>query len=197
MHLLGVTIKIVMKKIKWLLLVILYVSVITACIGSKKIEQNKNLNETELLNGKSYTVVDVDYNSLNDLSEIIKGNQTLADFLKDIKKNVAKHKWNELQTLCSPYHYQMQTELGLSKEQYLIEIMGLNYVGNVIEFDGEWNDKLNKIKRIKYVGTNADGKNDAFFTVYGFAKIKGESKKRIELKIERKNGKYYLLGALG
>ncbi len=124
----------------------------------------------------------------------VHGGIDLRAFVTEVEILVENGSWNDLIARCEPLHRQAQLkDLGMSRAQYVSEILGLHTVGNNIDQaeDGvDWAD-LARIADLRVEEVGED-------TVDGTVTLKDGSTLRFQLVLTMDvTGRYWLSGAVG
>ena len=124
----------------------------------------------------------------------------LEKFLGDFIDRVEQHDWELALTFFSPENFQMQTEIGIGRAQYLAEGMGLNYVDNqLIPRPGDNSEfaKLNSIVNLKITAMEKPD-SSGYFNVQGLVVLFDGSTRTVRLILRRtQTGGYIIEPALG
>ena len=119
-------------------------------------------------------------------------------FLEEVVFVIEEHMWDEFLRLAESNHYRIQVEeLGMSRDQYIKELLGLGFVGTRLEPAEDSDSEYPSCDRIREV-VFENWWNDGYaLTVMGV--VIDDSGNRLELRVDllRTPGGIVLTGALG
>jgi hypothetical protein len=130
----------------------------------------------------------------------VPGDPALQGFLDGVLSAVARHDWDTLYDACDERHVQTQVgEFGMSRGQYLAEILGLNFVDNRIDDDGDGADEgdLARILRLEPAGPVRPTADGSPTTVRGRAVLTDGTTLRFELMVHPTPDGPKLTGGVG
>ena len=122
----------------------------------------------------------------------------LNEFLSALKIEIEQHDWKAVTKRADPVHYNTKVfDVGLSKAQYIAELLGLHAVNNNINQDETTELNYEDLNRIKEIIITSTQKNAKLVTVRGVVILKDGHKLNLHIELTEFAGSYLLTGAVG